>query len=166
MLRFINKHKNFLRRLHRWLGLLSGIVVFIVALTGAIYAFEHEINVWLDSGVHRKVAVENKAIISALEVEKVVRQKYEKDIARMSLTVYPAGDEGIICWVMNKERQWTAFIMNPYSGEVIDRYEWAVNFWAVILELHTSLMIPEIGHDIVAISTVIFAIMMSYFSIF
>ena len=30
-------------KLHLWLGLLSGIVVFIVCITGCLYAFKDEI---------------------------------------------------------------------------------------------------------------------------
>ena len=40
-------HKNFRKfclRLHLWLGLLSGIVVFIVCITGCLYAVKDEFN--------------------------------------------------------------------------------------------------------------------------
>ena len=35
--------KRVLLILHRWLGLLSGLIVFIVCFTGALYAFHEEI---------------------------------------------------------------------------------------------------------------------------
>ena len=35
--------KKIIRRIHLWLGLASGIVVFIMAITGAIYVFSYEI---------------------------------------------------------------------------------------------------------------------------
>jgi uncharacterized iron-regulated membrane protein len=36
--------KKLIGKIHLWLGLLSGIVVFIVSITGAIYVFEEELN--------------------------------------------------------------------------------------------------------------------------
>ena len=40
--------------LHRWLGLLTGLVVAIVAATGCLYAFADEIETWgMNSVAHR-----------------------------------------------------------------------------------------------------------------
>jgi len=35
--------RSIFRKVHLWLGMLSGIVIFIVAITGCIYAFQDEI---------------------------------------------------------------------------------------------------------------------------
>nr|WP_199083152.1 PepSY-associated TM helix domain-containing protein [Pedobacter sp. ASV19] len=35
--------KNTIRLLHLWLGLISGLVVFVLGLTGSIYAFSDEL---------------------------------------------------------------------------------------------------------------------------
>jgi len=37
------KFKTMILFLHRWIGLFSGLVVFIVSITGAIYVFEKEL---------------------------------------------------------------------------------------------------------------------------
>lgn len=37
------KFKKIVGKIHLWLGLSSGLVVFIVAVTGCIYAFQEEI---------------------------------------------------------------------------------------------------------------------------
>jgi len=36
--------KKLLRKIHLWLGLTSGIIVFIIAITGAIYVFNEDIS--------------------------------------------------------------------------------------------------------------------------
>lgn len=38
--------------LHLWLGLISGIIVFIVAITGCIYAFQEEIRGVFQPGLY------------------------------------------------------------------------------------------------------------------
>lgn len=35
--------KNIARQVHLWLGLATGIIVFIISITGCIYVFEEEI---------------------------------------------------------------------------------------------------------------------------
>ena len=39
--------KRIVRQIHLWLGLLSGLVVLILGITGCIYAFEEELQTWL-----------------------------------------------------------------------------------------------------------------------
>lgn len=39
----IKSIKQKTRKIHLWLGLTSGIIVFIVAITGALYTFKEEI---------------------------------------------------------------------------------------------------------------------------
>ena len=36
--------------MHLWLGLASGLIVFIVALTGSVLVFEHELEPLIESG--------------------------------------------------------------------------------------------------------------------
>ena len=35
--------KYYIRKIHQWLGLTSGLLVFIIAVTGCLYAFQEEI---------------------------------------------------------------------------------------------------------------------------
>ena len=39
--------KRIVRQIHLWLGLLSGLVVLILGITGCIYAFQEELQSWL-----------------------------------------------------------------------------------------------------------------------
>src|SRR5690242_18381735 len=38
--------KKIVGKLHLWLGLTSGLVVFIISITGCIYVFEEELTAW------------------------------------------------------------------------------------------------------------------------
>src|SRR5687768_674289 len=40
--------------LHLWLGLISGIIVFIMSITGCILVFEHEIKPFTSPWLHAK----------------------------------------------------------------------------------------------------------------
>lgn len=152
--------KKIIRKLHLWLGLGSGLVVFIVSITGCIYVFEEEINLLLQSGVRKNVTVQHSPVISVDSIQSVIRNNFKGEMMNMNATIYPAGDRAIISWVRDTDRKYTAFVLNPYDGTILNEYPYSVNFWAIVLGLHTSLLIPEIGADIVAISTVIFVVML------
>jgi len=152
--------KKFIRKIHLWLGLATGLVVFIVSITGAIYVFEPDINLLLQAGVYRNVERQDKPFISPLEIKKRSEEFFQKRIVSMNVTVYPEGDRANIVWVRDSTRKYTAIVQNPYTGEVIHSYPYSANFWAIVLGLHTSLLIPQIGHHIVSISTLLYIIML------
>jgi len=47
------KFRKFLNDIHLWGGLISGIIVFIVCLTGTIYVYNTEIRAWAQSNYHQ-----------------------------------------------------------------------------------------------------------------
>jgi len=155
-----NNLKKAIRKIHLWLGLTSGLVVFLVGLTGCLYVFQEEISLMMQSGVFRNVEVQQKPFISPIRIKEIVEQEYGKPIINMNVTTYQGGDRANIVWVRGEDRRYTAFLLNPYTGEVIDTYPYNITFWAIVLAIHTSLLIPEIGHHFVAVGTLIFVIMM------
>ena len=46
--------------LHLWLGLASGLIVFIVALTGSILVFEDELDEFFNPEFYKAVSVSQK----------------------------------------------------------------------------------------------------------
>lgn len=158
------KRKQFfrkcIRKIHLWLGLTTGLVVFIVSLTGAIYVFEPDINLLLQAGVYRNVEPQDKPFLSPMEIKEKSEAFFQRPMVSMTATVYPEGDRANIIWVRDSTRKYTAIVMDPYTGAVIHSYPYSTNFWAIILGLHISLLIPEIGHHIVSISTLLYIILM------
>lgn len=151
--------KKYTRMIHLWLGLITGLVVFIVSITGAIYVFQTEINLLFQAGVYKNVEKQDKPFISPTAIKEKSEEFFQQKIIYMTATVYPEGDRATVVWVRDSTRKYTAIVFNPYTGEVIHSYPYNVNFWAIILGLHTSLLIPGIGHHIVNISTILFVIM-------
>lgn len=152
--------RKYIRIIHLWLGLISGLVVFIVSITGTIYVFEPEINLALQSGVYKNVEKENRPFISPFSMREKAEAFFPGKITSMYVIVYPEGDRANIIWLRDSTRKYTAIVQNPYSGEVIHSYPYNVNFWAIVLGLHTSLLIPVVGHEIVNICTIIFVVLM------
>jgi uncharacterized iron-regulated membrane protein len=146
--------KKIAGRLHLWLGLTTGLVVVVIALTGAIYCFAPELQS-LQS--YRKVREENKAFLPPSQLQliaqkalpgKVLQRIYYEDRNKAVMTLFGKKDE----------YSYSVFI-NPYSGQVLKVRDNDSDFLSVVLKIHRTLNIPY-GHDIIRWSTVIFILML------
>ncbi|MBB6613179.1 PepSY domain-containing protein [Pontibacter sp. Tf4] len=151
--------------LHLWLGLTSGIVVFIVSITGCLYAFQQEIKNALEPW--RFVEVRNKAFVPPSQL---------LDTA----SVYMPGAEPTGLTYSNKEgaaavgfggeengkRTFTAVFMNPYTGEFLKkqhtRGDGEYDFFRFVIDGHRALWLPyTIGRPIVGVATLIFLLLLA-----
>ena len=153
------KLKSYFRTLHRWLGLTSGLVVFIVAITGAILAFEGEISDLVYS--YRKVEHEDRRHISINEIKEAVAPY----LHHVNAIYYDGEDRSIAV----RERGITAegekynkyVYLHPYTGEVLEtQFDDSPSFFQVIVNLHINLLLGETGSQIVRYATLIFFIIL------
>jgi uncharacterized iron-regulated membrane protein len=152
------KFKKLIRQIHLWLGLSSGLIVFTVAITGAIWTFESEISDLLYP--YRKVEVQqNKPIISIAGVKEKVKPYLQK-----INNIYYLGKNRTI-----QVREWNEMngklinnyvYLNPYTGEVLYIKKDDPSFFDVVLELHTSLLLGDTGTEIVRYATLIFLLLL------
>lgn len=152
-----SKLKKCIRLIHLWLGLASGLIVFIIAITGAIWTFESEISDLVYP--YRKVAIQNnKPTILIAEIKEQVKP-YLKNIN----AIYYLGKDRSI-----QVREWHKIngklinkyvYLNPYTGEVLKVKINNPSFFDVVVELHTSLLLGEIGTEIVRYATLLFLLL-------
>ena len=66
--------KKTIRNIHLWLGLSIGLLVFIISITGAIYAFQEEItNALREEAIYNtETNIDSKKTLSIAELEKKV----------------------------------------------------------------------------------------------
>jgi sulfite reductase (NADPH) flavoprotein alpha-component len=135
------------------LGLLLGITIMIVGVTGALLSYRPEIMALINSDIlHVEKSADKPLAISEI-VEKVYKQ--QANISISSVTVY--SDETRSASV-NFGR--TAYLVNPYTGEMLPNAKGG-EFFGVMLTLHrwmtfqvVSQDVRLIGKQVVAISTV------------
>ena len=140
-------------KIHRWLGLATGLVVFIVAIAGCLYVFEEE---WREVFQHKYLHVEvtgesrlpitqlNEAVHKAYPKEKIkdVRFVEEKDAA----FVFHTKDD-------------LAVSINPYTAEILGVRNMKKDFMSVVLLLHRELLLGKVGKEIVRWNVLIFFFM-------
>lgn len=153
--------KKIVGKIHLWLGLASGLIVFVVGLTGSILAFEEEICSALNYGVFQQVKKEDKQFATPSTVFSVADEILaDKKIARTYYTMYPNKNRVSALWALDSTRQYHAVLQNPYSGEVVTSYDYKNAFFAWILRIHLSLGIGEAGSMMVKYATLIFVVLM------
>ena len=151
-----NTFKKWIGKLHLWLGLASGIIVFIVAITGCVYVFHDEIRDLTQPW--RKVAVQEEKFVAPSVLQQKVSARFPG--AAPGMVVYQ-GRERPASVVTTIDKAEHNIYFNPYSAEFIHNEKVEDEFFAIIENLHMYLLLPEeIGRQVVGISTIIFIVML------
>lgn len=154
-----NRFRNIVRQLHLYLGLATGLVVFIVSVTGCLWVFQEEI-IALTSEVPT-VTPRNTPELDPLEAKAVAQNIFPGK--HVHGTLYEGGDKPIqvIFYEEEPEEFYTSVFIEPWTGEVLFVDNHLEGFFHFIIEGHMHLWLPEvIGSEIVAWSTVIFFLML------
>ncbi|MCC9065390.1 PepSY-associated TM helix domain-containing protein [Flavobacterium piscisymbiosum] len=143
--------------LHLWLGLGSGLIVFIAALTGSILVFEKEI----DQAIHPEyynvaaIGTSKKTIDYCTDI--LQKQYSIKKITR----IYTFSDPSRTMQVLGKDSDKKAqfFSIDPYTGKVLATTPQEKRFFVIVLAIHRQLLLGETGQIIMGTSCLIFVFM-------
>ena len=144
-------------KIHLWLGLISGIIVFIIAVTGCLYAFKEEIENFTDR--YKVVEFQNKVFMppSVLlkNAERVLTDK------KIHAVLYQGRERTAqVIFFNNEDKYYYTVYLNPYTGDVLHIQDMHKGFFPFILEGHFYLWLPqEIGQPVVASATLVFVFM-------
>lgn len=151
-----SKTRKWIGRLHLWLGLASGIIVFIVAVTGCIYVFHDEIRDL--SSDWRKIEPREEAFVAPSLLQEKLKQIHPK--ADVSMVVYQNKERPAHIFT-TLENEGYNFYFDPYTGELLHIQNLDEDFFLLVERIHMYLLLPEkIGRQVVGISTLIFVLML------
>jgi len=158
--------------LHLWLGIASGLIVFIVAITGCIYVFQKEITeiihhdkIYITPPKNAKILPLN--ILNA-NVEKALGKGKKvgfinayKDPARAwEFGTYKSGNPKSFFYFDSID-YYDLVLINPYTGKINLVADYKYSFFNIIKYIHWSLLINHpVGQQIVGWSTFIFVILL------
>jgi len=149
--------KKLTGKLHLWLGLVSGPVVFIVALTGCIYAFEQEIKEL--TRPYMFVEAKNEPFLPPSEIRKITDEVLPGK--HIHGVLYQGNDHAAKSIYYSYEAYYYFVYVNPYTGEVLKVKNEYADFFRFILDGHFYLWLPhEIGQPLVASCTLIFTLLL------
>ncbi|MCF2503649.1 PepSY domain-containing protein [Dyadobacter sp. CY107] len=153
--------KKLASQLHLWLGISSGLVVFIVALTGCLLVFEDELEPIIDRQFHVVEAHQGKQRLPLDQLQTRVSETYPgKKLVRITIEKEP--ERTIVFGLKNgkKEKDILSVAVNPYTGNIAEARVEQDAFFSVVLRLHRYLCLEETGKIITGISCVMFLIIM------
>jgi uncharacterized iron-regulated membrane protein len=143
--------------LHLWLGLSSGIIVFIIAITGCLYAFQAEIQNLTEP--YRFVQEQKAAFLPPSQLLEIAQKELpNKTIHALKYNTKTDAVEAIF-FHYEPTYYYTSYL-NPYTGEVLKTVDNETGFFHFILDGHFYLWLPDaIGQIVVATATLIFLIL-------
>lgn len=140
--------------LHKILGLATGVVVFIVAITGCCWAFRYEIESIYDD--YKTVTPLDQPFLTPTKAKIISEKVFPNNTIHG--TVFGKANEAIEVVFYDAEPEfYQSVFLNPYSGEVIQIDDHLSGFFAFILKGHIRLWLPKaIGEQLVGASILIF----------
>ncbi|MDI6045146.1 PepSY-associated TM helix domain-containing protein [Flavobacterium yafengii] len=158
--------------LHKWLGLISGLVVLIVSLTGCLNVFQDELQLMThpEKFFIEKPNLQPSKTIALSELISIAEKNLNPGEKISRVDIFPQKNR---TWVFralktNKEAffyfdyftYYKRVFVNPYTGNVQVVEDTKTNFFQIVLQLHMNLLLgKKYGHVLVGFSTIFFAIL-------
>jgi uncharacterized iron-regulated membrane protein len=150
---------NWIFQLHRYLGLLVGIILVIVGLTGSLLVFMPE----LDAQIIQQrfgTVIPQTQVVAVDQLVDTVKANYPNhpDWKVGQVQMLPHGAFYTVRLNRPDGTQWKVFV-NPYTGKVIGDRQRETAFFSRVLDLHYALLSGDIGMIIVGIAALLLFIL-------
>jgi uncharacterized iron-regulated membrane protein len=153
--------KKIIYLLHLWLGLFSGLVVFMIGLTGSIYSFSEEI---------KGLIYHDRLYINVLDGTKkqsfnqllfVAQKKLGEDKKISRVEIQQSPDRTYMFRAYKAGKYFEKIYLNPYTAQIVFHEDANKEFFNVVLSIHRTLLLGDVvGHFIIRWSVVCFVILL------
>lgn len=160
------RFRKLINDIHLWLGFGSGLILFIVCLTGTIYTFRTEIDEFFNKDRYYFEKQAGAALLNTDELIRLVNTGNKGTVTGFSIpaeenrawsfSIKPSETKG------KGNEKGMQVLVNPYSGAIISSGETSTGkFFLTIMKLHRWLLMEQsTGRVIVGIATIIFALLL------
>ena len=140
--------------LHLWLGLLSSIIIFIVCLSGSIYAFKTQIENLINKEVVYYKPEKNSTKIA---IDTILNNFENQFGGATNITVFKEKNKSILVSSFSKESNGVFAYYHPNSGKLLGaKNKTSIAFFDFILEVHRFLYAGDVGKFINGVAVLIF----------
>jgi uncharacterized iron-regulated membrane protein len=149
--------KKTIGTLHLWLGFSSGLLVFIIAVTGCLYAFQAEISDLTQP--FRFVEQQSKPFLPPSALKAVAEEQLPGK--HIHAVLYSGGDRAAqVIFFSPDPKYYYIIYLNPYTAELLKVKDMDADFFRIVLNGHFYLWLPDaIGQPIVATACLVFLVM-------
>ncbi len=149
--------KKIVNKTHLILGLITGLIIVIVALTGCIYAFQEEIQNLTQS--YRFVDAQEGSFLPPSQLKEIAQQQLPGKTIN-GIRYGSKTQAAVLASYGRAPDHFHLVYLNPYTGSVLKVKDMNSDFFRFILNGHFYLWLPPtVGQPVVAIATLIFVLM-------
>lgn len=138
--------------LHRYLGLVVGLLLVIVGLTGSLLVFQREIDQFLVSQQFGQIIAQGDRLplTSILENVKTAYAS-QPNLKISSINTLPNPLVPYRVFLQAPKDKWLEVFVNPYTGAIMGSRDWDQTLIGYIFKLHYQLLADETGTIIVGV---------------
>ncbi len=153
-----NTRKTILK-IHKILGLTTGLVVFLVSITGCLWVFKEEIESFYDD--YKYVIQQDQQFLSASKIKEVAEQVIPNRTIHGVVYGKPYEAIEVVFYEAEPEIFYQSVFLNPYTGNFIKQIDHNSGFFGFVLKGHLRLWLPDaIGSRIVSYSVLLFLVIL------
>lgn len=142
--------------IHLWLGLLSSVIVFVMCLTGCLYAFKNQIT---DFSNRDKIYI-NPDSGKIMNPDLIQAELLKQNKELTSLMIPDDNGKSYVIGYRENNLDKSAYY-NQYTGELLGQPNVSsTRFFETVLDLHRNLMMGNAGRQIVGASVLLFCILL------
>ena len=134
--------------LHRWVGVVAGLVILVAAATGALIILERPLNRWLSPALYPQKPA-GGARASVEQALTALREKFPD--ARVDGIHLPRDDRDALMLFAGHR----VMHMEPASGALLGWRARRTGFTQTLVKLHVNLLAGPIGGTIVVVATIL-----------
>lgn len=153
-----NRLRKLVNDIHLWLGLSSGLILFIVCLSGTVYTFRAEIERWMEPEKY----FHQQSGVASLPADSIVSLVEAAKKGKVTAMLVPS-DPSMNWQVTVKEgaAKPKTFFVNPVNAIIVGEQGGSTSkFFTTVMQLHRWLLMEEYGgRIIVGTATIIFVLM-------
>ena len=153
------KLRNISLALHQYIGLVVGLLLIIVGLTGSLLVFQHEIDRFL---VQRQfgLVIPQQQRVSIESVLNTVKAAYSDrpDLKLNSIDTHPENNIYKVRFFASDDKRTEVFV-NSYTGKILGDRIWDNSLIGVTFKLHFALLVGRTGEIIVGVAALLLLIL-------
>lgn len=142
--------------LHRYVGVMVGVLLLVIGITGSSLVFWHEINHFLNPHLFH-VIPQNKQISVQLVLNKA-RSAYP-DFKLNYIQLPQELDDVYQVAMESKSGKPMYLYLNPYTGAILGSQQWGRTLMTFIYDIHITLLAGEFGGIVVGICGILLVIL-------
>lgn len=160
--------RKIVNRLHLWIGLASGIFVFLISISGAVLVFEDELKPLVYAGKYNVDYSTTGNVLPLHVMQQIAQERFGKSKPVSAIEIINnkgrsvrfrayQDNQDTDTWYWDEKKYYESVFIHPYTGKIIAWENSEFEFFRVALYLHWSLLLTtSVGQPIVGIVTLLF----------